>query len=123
MRPIRVFIISDSLLFVRGLKSLLSHEPRLEIIGEETSIDRAIEQIEVFVPDVIIWSDSGRMSISAPEEMHLLKAKPGIKVIGLSLTNNDLFIYRSTQRHVKSVEDLVEAIEFDLYSAESSDPQ
>jgi hypothetical protein len=40
-------------------------------------------------------SDSGRINDFALEEMRLLKTKPGIKIIGLSLQNNDLFIYHS----------------------------
>jgi two-component system nitrate/nitrite response regulator NarL len=120
VRPIRVFIISDSLLFVQGLKSLLTHETKLEIVGEETTMERAVEQIELLGPDVIILSENSRVSDSALEEMFLLRAKPGIKVIGLSLQNNGLFIYLSARRDVESLEDLVKAIESDAYLAESS---
>jgi chemotaxis response regulator CheB len=120
MKPIRVFIISDSLLFVQGLKSLLTHEIGLEIVGEEMTIERAVEQIEILGPDVIILGENSRVSDSALEEMYLLRTKPGIKVIGLSLQNNGLFIYLSARRYVESVEDLVKAIESDAYLAESS---
>lgn len=110
MNTIRVFVISDNLMFSRGLKSLLTCQAEVEIVGEETNIDQAIQQMEVLGPDVIIISDSGRMNDFALEEMRLLKTKPGIKVIGLSLENNDLFIYHSTRMKVTGEKDLFTAI-------------
>jgi chemotaxis response regulator CheB len=120
MNPIRIFIISDSPLFSRGLRNLLTGESEMEIIGEETNLDRAIETIDAVVPDVVILGGSSYTNASVQEEMHLLKAKPGIRVVGLNLQTNDLFIYRATRIVVESVKDLVEAIATECYSAGSA---
>jgi DNA-binding NarL/FixJ family response regulator len=97
-------------MFSHGLRSLLTCQAEVEIIGEESNIDQAILQMEALGPDVIIISDSGRMDDFALEEMRLLKTKPGIKVIGLSLQNNDLFIYHSARVEVTGEKDLITAI-------------
>jgi ABC-type Fe3+-hydroxamate transport system substrate-binding protein len=87
----------------------------MEIIGEETNLDRAVEKIEAIVPDVVILSGSNYTNASMQEEMYLLKARPGIRVVGLNLQNNDLFIYRATRIVIESVKDLVEAIATECY--------
>ncbi len=110
MNTIRIFVVSDSLLFSHGLKNLLTPTSQLEIIGEETDIDRAIERMETLRPDVIIWGHSGLKGDLALEEIHLLKAKPGIKVIDLNLQNNELFVYRCNRRSAKTIDDLIEAV-------------
>ncbi len=121
MALIRVFVVSDNLLFCRGLKSLLAPASNVEIVGEESSIERAIQEIESLTPDVVIWGDSGTRDSNQPEEINLLKAKPDVRVIGLSMQNNDLFIYRASRMVVTGVKDLVKAIELDLCAAEASD--
>jgi DNA-binding NarL/FixJ family response regulator len=118
MRPIRIFIISDSLLFVRGLENLLAYEPGVEIIGDDLTISHALKQIETEAPDVVILGSSNYNHQAASEELTLLKAKPGIKVISLNLQSNDLFTYCVTRRLVTSVTDLIEAIEGDTSSAQ-----
>lgn len=106
----RIFVVSNNPLFCEGLKSLLRREAELEIVGEETKIDRAIQQLEFISPDVIILDSSRAINDSAWEQMRLLRAKKDIKVIRLSLQNNDLFIFHSTRKNIKGVEDFVEVV-------------
>lgn|GEM_PF-4641988 len=115
MRPKRIFIVSDSLLFVRGLENLLAVEPQVEIIGDALSIDRALKRIEADLPDVVILGTSNHGN---QEELNLLKARPGIRIISLNLHSNDLFTYCVTRRRVTSVTDLIEAIGADACSAQ-----
>lgn len=116
MDSIRVFIVSDFLLFSGGLKSLLA-DGHIEIVGEEMDLERAGHQIAALKPDVIIWGHNSRGSTSLGEAIHFLEAKPGLKIIDLSLHNNDIVIYQSARKLAEDVPDLVTAVECDLVPA------
>jgi DNA-binding NarL/FixJ family response regulator len=118
MGPIRIFIISDSLTFSNGLKGLLLSEPEMEIITQETDVNRAIDQIEELKPDVIIWANTGIKRDAAGEEMHLLQATPDIRTVSLNLQNNDITVHQATQKTIRvaqDVQDLITAIKDSLF--------
>jgi DNA-binding NarL/FixJ family response regulator len=99
-------------MFSRGLESLLRENAQLDIVGQETDINHAFERIAELRPDVVILNgDQPDLEVA-----HILKVSPDIKVIGLSLENNNLYIYRASQRVTRSVSDLLEAIEQNLSS-------
>jgi chemotaxis response regulator CheB len=107
----RVFILSSHPLFGQGVESLLRREARLEIIGQETDVDKAVERIKELQPNVVILDCAEPTCDPTPVMMHLLKEGLDTKVIGLNLQDNTLYIYRGEQRRVKDVQDLIEAIE------------
>lgn len=113
MDAVRVFVVSDSLMFSGALKSLLSEDPGVEIIGEETEVNRAVKQVKTLQPDVIIWGNSGMNPALAQEEIHLVKAMSGMKIIGLSLQNNNIVVYQSARKIIGDIQDLVLAIKED----------
>ena len=102
----RVLIVSSHPLFGRGVESLLRQETRLDIVGWEADIDKAVERIRELQPDVVIL-DSGDPT---PEVLRILREGLGTKVIGLNLQDSTMCVYRGEQRVVKRIEDLVEAI-------------
>lgn len=108
----RIFIISNYPMFSRGLESLLRQGNRLEVIGQETDLDRAIERIKNLQPDVVIVDNSGpgQQGISAAV-LQILDENSATKVIGLSLQGNHLSIYQSTRRIITGVEDLMNVID------------
>ena len=107
--PIRIFVLSNYLMFARGLESLLSQNAQLQIVGHGTEIDQAIEQIRSLQPDVVILDSSG-FSQEEPEVMSLFQAKEDLRVLGLSLQDNSLYIYQATQKSLQSVDDLLTVI-------------
>ena len=111
MNVTRIFIISSHLLFSHGLESLLYPEPYLEIVGQKRDMEQAIEQIKELQPDVVILDSDNADSQVTP----ILHASPGVKVVSLSLQNNDLYVYQAKQRVAMETEDLVEAIKDDLH--------
>jgi DNA-binding NarL/FixJ family response regulator len=97
-------------MFGRGLESLLRENAQLDIVGQETDIKHALERIRELQPDVVILdSDESDLEVA-----HLLKVSPAIKIIGLSLQNNSLYVYRASQRVTRGVSDLMDAIRQDL---------
>jgi DNA-binding NarL/FixJ family response regulator len=107
----RVFIISSHPLFGQGVESLLRQETGVDIAGRETDVDTAIERIKELRPHVVILDSADPACVPTPAVMRILKEGLEAKVIGLNLQDNTLCIYRGEQRVVKSVEDLVQAIE------------
>jgi chemotaxis response regulator CheB len=123
MGPIRIFIVTDSLTFSNGLESLLLSEPEMEIISQETDVNRAIGQIEKLKPDVIIWANTGIKRDAVGEEMHLLQATAAIKTVSLNLQNNDITIHHAAQKTMRiaqGVQDLIEAIKDSLFPKPAS---
>lgn len=107
----RIFVISAYALFSNGLRDLLTQEPSLEIIGEAETLVEAFRHIEILHPDVIILDCTDSLDGSGLAEIALLKAKPGIRVVSLSLKDNSIFIYQSTQKFIQSVSDLLSGLE------------
>lgn len=108
----QIFIISSHLMFSHGLESLLHQETNFDIVGQEKDMERAIEQIKELQPDVVILDSNNAVSQVTP----ILHASPGVKVISLSLQNNDLYVYQAKQQAAKETEDLVKAIKDDLHN-------
>lgn len=112
-----VFVISNQSLFRSGLDSILRQETRYEILGQAEDVEQASEQIKKLQPDVIIIDDTFPTKETSSQAMQLLQLMPGAKVIGLNLRDNQLYIYRSAQVLVKTVKDLLEAMEPNSLSA------
>jgi DNA-binding NarL/FixJ family response regulator len=106
----RVFILSHHPMFGRGLESLLHREAGLELVGQETDEEKAIEQIKALQAQVVIWDSSKTQDGAMPTIISVLRENPGIRVIGLSLHDNNLYIYQVTQRIANDLEELIEAI-------------
>lgn len=115
----RVFIISNYPMFGRGLERLLSQDPRLQVMGRETDLDRAIERIRILQPDVVIfgYSDTGQSTTPAAV-LRILAENSCTRVVGVSLQDNHLCVYQATQGVIHNLEDLVEVISFDAASPE-----
>ncbi|MCB0196275.1 MAG: response regulator [Anaerolineae bacterium] len=110
MSTTRIFVLSDHMMFAHGIQSLLSCDLDYQIVGHDADVDKAIEKIKSLAPDIIIFDSSGP-SRDKIELKRILLARPGTRVIGLSLNNNNLYIYHATQRIVQSIDDFREAID------------
>jgi len=51
---VRVLIVDDHTLFRRGLVSLLSQQENLEVVGEASDGEEALEKAKELMPDVIL---------------------------------------------------------------------
>lgn len=54
MEKIRVLIVDEHPVFRFGLRSLISSIPEMEVVGEATSGDAAIEETTNLNPDIIL---------------------------------------------------------------------
>jgi DNA-binding NarL/FixJ family response regulator len=107
----RVFLLSSQSIFGQGVASLLRREMALEIIGQETDLERAIECIRALGPDVVIFDCNDPQVDPTLAMLRIFREGLGTKIIGLNLQDDSIYIYRREQRIARGVEDLLEAIE------------
>ena len=86
-------VLADNHEIVRqGLAQLLAGEPDMRVVGEAEDYSTTIELIQKIFPQVVI------MDISMPDmngveaTRRILSQYPGIKVIGLSMHSDSLFV-------------------------------
>ena len=115
---VTVFIIASHLMFSRGLERLLRQESTLRIVGLEQDGARAVKQIRVRQPDVVIMYGNDKSNDFKVTVVDVLNISPHSKVIGLNLQNNISFIYQATRWVTEDVSGLV-----DVINSQSSGPR
>jgi NarL family two-component system response regulator LiaR len=82
---IRVVIVDDHALALRGLTDLLSASPDIEVVGRAADGQEAVEIVSRLRPDVVTMDVSlpGMDGIEATRAIR--KAAPEVRVIGLSM--------------------------------------
>ena len=107
---VTVFIIANHLMFSRGLESILGQESNLEIVGQEEDGSKALHQIKVIQPNVVIIYGDDKSNNFKATVVDVLNNSPQTKVIGLNLRNNISFVYQAARWVVEDVDGLVEVI-------------
>lgn len=81
----KVMIVDDHKMFRDGLRGLINAEPGMEVVGEAVDGREAIEVARRLAPDVVVM-DISMPGMNGIEAMrHLIKERPGVKVIMLSM--------------------------------------
>jgi DNA-binding NarL/FixJ family response regulator len=107
----RVFLVSRHLLFGSGLENLLRPQGGIEIVGQETDLERAFVRIREAQPDVVIAGTDLPECEEAALALGLFGEGLRPTVIALNPQDNTLFIYPTAERTVHQVTDLLQAIE------------
>ena len=107
----RVFILSKQSMFGAGIETLLSQEEGIEILSRDTDLSASLECLRKSDPDVVIINCDDPDPELTSAVMDVLRERIGICVIGLSLRNNQISIYRGERKDVRQVDDLLKAIE------------
>ena len=107
----RVFVLSRQSLFGMGIEALLSREADIEIIRPESDDETSLECILTIRPDVVIINcDDPEKELSFAIG-NILQKRLGIIVIGLSLIDNKICVYRGEEKQVQELEDLLTAVQ------------
>lgn len=114
---VQVGLIDDHPLFRRGLAAVLSHESNLEIAGEASNAEEALElarrtRLDVAVVDILMPTTSG---ISLASELY--EIQPSCRVLALSVIDEPGIIADMLRAHAcgyalktQPIEQVVEAI-------------
>ncbi|SPE42811.1 Oxygen regulatory protein NreC [Candidatus Sulfopaludibacter sp. SbA3] len=92
MAKIRVFLTDDHTLFRQGIRTLLSAEPDIEVIGEAGNAADAVGLARQTRPDVILM-DIGMTGMSSFEATRQIrKERPETRVVFLSMYDDEDYL-------------------------------
>jgi DNA-binding NarL/FixJ family response regulator len=117
MKPIRVLLVDDQALFREGLRTLLSLQPDLEVVGEAANGDEAVQRVKALQPHVALM-DLRMPVLGGVEATRRLRAvEPRCQVIVLTTFDDDEEVFDALRAGAvgyllkdASSEKLVEAI-------------
>jgi DNA-binding NarL/FixJ family response regulator len=89
MEKIRVLIVDDHPVFRFGLHSLIDSIPEMEVVGEATSGEAAIEEAAILHPDIILMDINmpGLNGIEATQK--ILAVQPEIGILVITMFDDD----------------------------------
>jgi two-component system response regulator NreC len=95
MEKIKIILVDDHHLFREGIKSLLRGYEDIVIIGEASDGKELFAKLESLQPDIIIMDISlhGMSGIEITKKLYM--DRPDIKVLILTMYNNEEFIFHS----------------------------
>ncbi len=96
-RTIRVLVADDHPVVRKGLLSCLERQPRLKVVGEAADGDEAVQKALELAPDVVLMDISMPRVSGLAATQHLRQAAPDIKILILSVHNNQSYIFRIIQ--------------------------
>ncbi len=92
MPQIRILLVDDHTLFRQGIKTILSAEPDLEVVGEAANGGEAIERAGDLKPDVVVMDISmpGMSCFEATRQIR--RARPETKVLFLTMYDDEDYL-------------------------------
>ncbi len=106
----RVFIFSSHPLLARGIEALLVREAGIEIVGCETSLEKAVACIMGLRPDIVIVDAHECAANRAALLTRVLHAGICNCIIGMNVEDNTIQIYRGEQLTLRNVEEFLQAM-------------
>jgi two-component system response regulator NreC len=92
MAKIRILLTDDHTLFRQGIKTLLSAEADLDIVGEAANGAEAVEKTNELRPDLVLM-DIGMPGLSSFEATRQIKkARPDTKVLFLTMYDDEDYL-------------------------------
>jgi DNA-binding NarL/FixJ family response regulator len=93
MEPIRILVVDDHVLFRDGVRTLISSEEDLELVGEASNGQEAISAAANLQPDVIL------MDVKMPDmdgiqaTRQIVQTSPHIRVLTLTMLEDDNSVF------------------------------
>lgn len=92
MAKIRVFLTDDHTLFRQGTKSLITAEPDMEVVGEASNANEALDKLETANADVVLL-DIGMPGLSSFEAARKIRRlRPQIKLLFVSMYDDEDYL-------------------------------
>ena len=92
MAKIRVLLTDDHTLFRQGIRTLLSAEPDMEVVGEAANASDAVTEARQSRPDVVLM-DIGMTGMSSFEATRQIrKDRPETRVVFLSMYDDEDYL-------------------------------
>ncbi len=92
-RAIRILLVDDQALFREGLRTLLSVQPGLQVVGEAGNGEQALEQTRALCPDVVLMDLRMPILDGVAATRQIKHSCPNSKVIVLTTFDDDEYIF------------------------------
>lgn len=89
MKPLKVLIADNHILFQRGLQIIFNRAVNIEVVGTLNTWQDLMEKIDSLKPDLILLDPNLPGLEEWGELKQLLKKNPGLKVLALTLHKED----------------------------------
>jgi DNA-binding NarL/FixJ family response regulator len=89
----RVLIADDHLIMREGLKALLESHEDIEVAGEATNGQEAIEQVAKLQPDVVLMDITMPVMNGLDATRAIKKAHPEVKILILTMHEGDAYFF------------------------------
>ncbi len=93
MMPIRILLVDDQSLFREGLRTLLSVQPDLEVVGEAANGEEALRLAATLRPAVVLMELRMPVLDGVAATRRLHAAQPDCRVIALTTFDDDEYIF------------------------------
>jgi DNA-binding NarL/FixJ family response regulator len=103
-------MLSRESIFGQGILTLLSQETAFDVVPSGKDLDSVFECIQKHRPDVVVINCDDPGIDLTPAVICILRERLGCMIIGLSLRDNKISIYRGEHKEVREVTDLLEVI-------------
>lgn len=94
MSKLRVFLADDHVVVREGLKSMVNHQPDMELVGEASDGQAALQQAIGLGPDVAILDISMPGLNGAQVVQRLKRVAPQVKVLALSIHEDIGYLHK-----------------------------
>jgi len=95
--PIRVFCVDDHPMLRKGIATVINDEPDMQVVGEASNAQEAVEQFRKHRPDVTLM-DLRLPDTSGIEAMRAIQAEfPGARIIVVTTFEGDAEIKRALE--------------------------
>jgi DNA-binding NarL/FixJ family response regulator len=93
MTPIRVLVADDHTLFREGMCAIFENVPDIEVVGEASNGQEAVEQVKSLRPDIVLMDISmpDMNGLEATEQVLALNPETGIIMLTMVENNDSLF--------------------------------
>lgn len=106
----RIFVLSHNCMFGKGIEALLAQESDIHLVGSEASVGESVGCILKYRPDIVIINCDDPDHDLTDAVLCIIQQQLDIRLIGLSLQENKIYVCRGEQKQVHQLDDLLEAV-------------
>lgn len=96
-KTIRILLVDDHPLVLDGIRTRVQDDPSIEVIGEASNGEEALQQAKTHSPDLVLMDISMPVMNGLEAMRHFNRDYPDIKVIILSMHENREYIVKLIQ--------------------------
>ncbi len=113
---VTVLLVDDHHLVRRGFRRLLEDDPAVEVVGEASDSDAAVELVERLAPQVVVMDCAMPGASGLAATRRILEARPGVAVLMLSMHAEPTLVSQALRAGARGYV-LKNALDLDLASA------